>query len=285
MKDAKPEVFDRLLKVAEDPAAAWELFTRRDWPELFRLLNVAADLPRLTSNRSLAALPAGAWPQLNEVATDLANLQLLIDRPRVPADAQIAECHSVSHSEVAREQLAATHCTHVDFLLSSNQQAKLNLCIAALAEHHLGRWGQLERQEAPGLFEIFDEALSNELFQQLTGFIHGRDTYTLTLSLQDLDVAGIGWHRDLYWPKEWVGEDVFAVLYSLGMDSPEKGGAFLHYVPWDNSLLATYRKHHQATILWNSRDDSGRILHAVSNYHTADTSRHLIILQCLRRSA
>ena len=76
---------------------------------------------------------------------------------------------------------------------------------------------------------------------------------------------------------------VTAVLYGLGDDSPEKGGAFLYYVPWENELFLSYRQRHQATVLWNSRDDEGRLLHAVSGYHTADTSRHLVILQCLRR--
>ena len=32
------------------------------------------------------------------------------------------------------------------------------------------------------------------------------------------------------------------------------------------------------------RQEVSRILHAVSGYHTDDTSRHLIILQCLRRA-
>ena len=133
------------------------------------------------------------------------------------------------------------------------------------------------------LFTLFDTALASDRFRRLTGFDLDREAYTLTLSLQDLDPAGIGWHRDLYWPKEWVGEDVFAVLYGLSDDSAEKGGAFLYYVPWFNQLHAGYRRRHQATVLWNSRDDEGRILHAVSGYHTEDTSRHLIILQCLRR--
>ena len=123
----------------------------------------------------------------------------------------------------------------------------------------------------------------SERFGTLTGFDIERDDYSLTLSLQDLDPAGIGWHRDLYWPREWVGEDVFAVLYGLGDDSEEKGGAFVYYVPWENQVYARYRQRHEATILWNAREDSGRILHAVSGYHGEDTSRHLLILQCLRR--
>ena len=69
----------------------------------------------------------------------------------------------------------------------------------------------------------------------------------------------------------------------LNQGRPGKGGAFLYYVPWTNELYVSYRQRHQATVLWNSRDNEGRLLHAVSGYLTEDTSRHLIILQCLRR--
>lgn len=285
MSQPSSEILGRLRRDSVEPAAAWQLFARRDWPQLFPLLNVAADMPRLGANRSLAALPREAWPQLDDVTRDLEHLQGLVDRPVVPKDASLSICHGASHCEAASEELATTHCTTVDFLVEKDQQNLLDQAIAGLAEKRLGRWGQLEKEEAPELFGIFDEALANDRFHRLTGFTSGRDAYTLTLSLQDLDAEGIGWHRDLYWPKEWVGEDVFAVLYSLGTESPEKGGAFLHYVPWTNTLQATYRLPHQATVLWNSRDDSGRLLHAVSEYHTADTSRHLIILQCLRHKA
>ena len=285
MSPSGPEILRRLRRASFEPATVWQLFSRRDWPQLFPLLNVAADLPRLGANRSLAGLPREAWPQLADVARDLTSLQTLVDRPIVPEDVSLAKCHGAHQVPTAREELAATHCTNVDFLIANDRQGLLNAAVADLARERLGQWGQLEREEAPELFEIFDEALASDRFNQLTGFDSERDVYTLTLSLQDLDSRGIGWHRDLYWPKEWVGEDVFAVLYSLGTDSPEKGGAFLHYVPWTNSLQATYRQPHQATVLWNSRDDSGRLLHAVSEYHTADSSRHLIILQCLRRGA
>ncbi len=179
-------------------------FGREDWPDLFPLLTLAADLPRLAGHRSLSELPVGLWPELEGVAADVVRLQRMVDHPVVPAATAVATCHP-------------------------------------------------------------------------------RDTYTLTLSLQDLDPAGIGWHRDLYWPREWVGEDVFAVLYGLDADSPETGGAFVYYVPWENEDYARYRQRHEATILWNARQDSGRILHAVSGYHGEDTSRHLLILQCLRR--
>ncbi len=207
----------------------------------------------------------------------------MIDHPIVPAGAAVAGCHSLPGLEQATAELERTHCVTVDFLLDDSGRRQLDDLVSELAAERGGRWGQLERTEAPELFALFDHALARDRFGRLTGFDAERDAYTLTLSLQDLDPAGIGWHRDLYWPREWVGEDVFAVLYGLGEDSPEKGGAFLYYVPWEDELYACYRRRHQATVLWNSRDDAGRILHAVSGYHTADTSRHLIILQCLRR--
>ena len=104
------------------------------------------------------------------------------------------------------------------------------------------------------------QVVRSEAFGRLTGYDPTRDEFTLTLSLQDLQGEGIGWHRDLYWPKEWVGQDVFAVLYGLGSDDPSKGGAFLHYEPWTNSLRGIYRQAHQATILWNHHTTEGRLL-------------------------
>ena len=266
-----------------DGGEGWDLFGRDRWPDLFPLLTVAADLPRLAGHRSLAELPDGFWPRLDEVAADLAHLQRLVDHPLVPASARTAGCHPRSALDEAAAELEHSHCVTIDFLLDGAGRQRLDQLVGKLARERQGSWGQLERAEAPELFELFDRALASRRFRRLTGFDPARDAYTLTLSLQDLDAAGIGWHRDLYWPREWVGEDVFAVLYGLGDDSPEKGGAFLYYVPWDNDLAVCYRKRHEATVLWNSRDDAGRLLHAVSGYRTADTSRHLIILQCLRR--
>ncbi len=276
-------VLDALRGLPGDGGEGWELFDRERWEVLFPLLTVAADLPRLAEHRSLAELPAGAWPQLDEVVADVARLQRMVDHPRVPAAARAAVCHPRPALDEAAAELTHSHCVTVDFLLDDAGRRRLDDLVAELAAERDGTWGQLERDEAPEIFDLFDQALASRRFQRLTGFDLERDAYTLTLSLQDLDAAGIGWHRDLYWPREWIGEDVFAVLYGLGDDSPEKGGAFLYYVPWAGDLVACYRRRHQATILWNSRDDAGRLLHAVSGYHTADTSRHLIILQCLRR--
>ncbi|MEM7355906.1 MAG: hypothetical protein AAF657_34135 [Acidobacteriota bacterium] len=258
-------------------------FDRSCWPELFRLLALAADLPRLATNRSLQGLDADAWPQLKEVTADLAHLHTLVDRPTVPEGVRTAPIYSTDDLAGATAELEASHCVTVDCLFDDGGRRRLDEQIESLCQTKMGTWGQLDRAEAEDLFALFDDALASDRFHQLTGYDSSRDTYTLTLSLQNLDATGIGWHRDLYWPKEWVGEDVFAVLYGLGDDAPAKGGAFLHYVPWRDELYASYRKRHQATILWNSRDDEGRLLHAVSGYHTADTSRHLIILQCLRR--
>ena len=277
-------ILERLRDLPGDGGEGWRLFGQEHWPALFPLLTVAADLPRLAGHRSLNELPAGIWPRLDAVAADIGRLQRMVDHPRFPASARGAACHSRPALDEARRELEHSHCVTVDFLFDRAGRRELDELIADLSEERQGSWGQLERAEAPELFELFDGALGGHEFKTLTGFDLARDAYTLTLSLQDLDAAGIGWHRDLYWPREWVGEDVFAVLYGLGDDSPEKGGAFLYYVPWDNDLAACYRQRHEATILWNSRDDSGRLLHAVSGYHTADTSRHLIILQCLRRA-
>lgn len=278
-------ILHHLRRLPADAEPSLESFERAEWPALFNLLSVAADLPRLADNRTLAELPVELWPQLAEVTADLVRLQRIVDHPVVPTGARIAGCHPLSELEDAAGELERDHCVTVDFLLEDRQRERLDRAVEALAETRQGTWGELERSQAGDLFELFDAALASHRFRRLTGFDASRDTYTLTLSLQDLEASGIGWHRDLYWPREWVGEDVFAVLYGLGDDTPEKGGAFLHYVPWRNALYASYRQRHQATILWNSREDSGRLLHAVSEYHTRDTSRHLIILQCLRRLA
>ena len=54
-------------------------------------------------------------------------------------------------------------------------------------------------------------------------------------------------------------------------------------MPARNAVYAVYRRRHQATVEWNGRVNEERPLHAVSGYLGEDTSRHLIILQCLRR--
>ena len=261
----------------------WNAFGPDDWPELFRYVNLGAATPRESAPQLLGSLPPGDWPELQTILRDLETLHFLVDHPWIPASAEmLGVCRDPA---TATRQLEERHCTSVDFLLTPEDRGHLENLITTLEASRKGFWGQLEREEEPELFTLFDRALGSETFRQLTGFVLERDTYTLTLSLQDLQPSGIGWHRDLYWPKEWVGEDVFPVLYGLGSDGPEKGGAFLFYVPWENRLCALYRQHHEATILWNSRDPDGRLLHAVGGYHGEDTSRHLIILQCLRRQS
>lgn len=265
-------------------AEVWKAFPRKRWPQLFRLLNVAADLPRLSENATLASLPADLWPELSRVVGDLRLLERLIDTPVVPEDAEAEASYTLVDLARARTQLEADHCVTIEGLFGAVRSAELDERLEPLNETRMGTWGELARDDAPGLFKVVEESLASPEFRQLTGFDPKRDEFTLTLSLQDLQQTGIGWHRDLYWPKEWVGQDVFAVLYGLGCDSPQKGGAFLHYVPWTNTLRAIYRQRHQATILWNHHTTEGRLLHAVEGYHGADTSRHLMILQCLRRS-
>ncbi len=291
MFDAAPAEIRQVLEALRrtPPAATgeqrWEGFPRDRWPALFRLLGLAADLPRLGQNASLARLPAQLWPQLAEVGGDLVRLQEMVDHPVPPAGAREPATHASADLTTAVDELHRRRCTTIDFLFEAAGRRAVEERVAALAGEHAGSWGQLERTDAPALFELFDGALGSERFHTLTGFEPARDAYSLTLSLQDLDHHGIGWHRDLYWPREWVGEDVFAVLYALGGDSPEKGGAFVYYVPWENQVYALFRKRHQTTVLWNGREDEQRPLHAVSGYLGEDTSRHLIILQCLRRSA
>ncbi len=293
MPQATPEKIQQVLeKLRALPAdassvARWDAFTRSDWPALFRLLDLGADLPRLAPNRTLASWPAELWPELAMMRDDLVKLQDLVDRPAMPSAVLLASSHALHALEDAVRELEETHCTHVDFFLEDADRERLEREIGELRRHKLGSWGELERDASPVVYEIFERGLASEPFRRLTGFDLERDEYALTLSLQDLDPAGIGWHRDLYWPREWVGEDVFAVLYALGSDSPALGGAFLHYVPWQNEMqneiYALFRKEHQATVLWNSADSDGRLLHAVSEYLTPVTSRHLVILQCHRR--
>ena len=279
------EVLEALhrLPASDPPETWWRAFTAAEWPALFRLLAVAADLPRLAASSSLADLEPGLWPELSQVAADLLRLQALADRPVVPPGARPAPVYRLADLDAAAAELAEARCVTVDFLFDATRQRALDAVVGELADEKTGRWGQLERGAAPALFELFDAALGSGRFRRLTGFDLARDEYTLTLSLQNLDAAGIGWHRDLYWPREWVGEDVFAVLYGLGDDSPEKGGAFLYHVPAENDLFAVYRRRHQATVEWNGRVNDERPLHAVSRYLGEDTSRHLVILQCLRR--
>jgi hypothetical protein len=230
----------------------------------------------------VARLPRELWPELRAVAGDLRRLQGLVDHPTVPREAVLAEAREAL-ADGARRELQERHCVHLDGLVGAPGRRTVEAEVARLGSARDAAWGAVARDDAPELFAVFDRATAGERFRRLTGYDPERDTYGLTLSLQDLDASGIGWHRDLYWPREWIGEDVFAVLYGLEDDVPEKGGAFVYYVPWENRLYAAYRKRHQATVLWNARETDGRILHAVSGYHGDDTARHLIILQCLRR--
>lgn len=263
-------------------AACWATLSPADWPALFCLLDIGADLPRLRDNPALARLPVALWPELATVTADLVRLQALVEQPIVPPGTKPAPRRSLTTPDDAKQALEQTHCTTIHGLFDSAQQGRLEAALAALRPRRAGTWGEVERDEAPALFSLIEEALGSAAFHRLTGFDLATGAFSVTLSLQSLEPTGIAWHRDLYWPREWVGRDVFAVFYALGADDAEKGGAFVYYVPWENALYATYRQHHDATILWNSADTAGRILHAVTGYHGADTSRHLLILQCLR---
>ncbi|RMH21260.1 MAG: hypothetical protein D6696_06190 [Acidobacteria bacterium] len=267
----------------EAPASSWwRRFDRRRWPALFRLLDLAAGLPRLRDQPALADLEPGLWPELEAVTADLLRLQRLADEPVVPAAAGDVPSFAPGRLAAARARLEEHHCVNLDGLLDRRRQAALEEAVAALAVELDGTWGELDRQRGAAVYELIEGVLGGGVFRRLTGFELGRDPYTLTLSLQRLAATGIAWHRDLYWPREWVGRDVFALFYALDDDRPEKGGAFVYYLPWHNRIYAFYRRRHQATILWNSADPAGRILHAVSSYHGDDTSRRLLIVQCLR---
>lgn len=275
------EILGRLTGDAE-PQASWDTFEPSLWPALFTLLDVAADFPRLPPTSALRRLPRDLWPELASATGDLLALQRLIDRPVVPPAAETPRVFAAG-DPAATEELATRHTVHVAGLLDAAARERLDGPIARLRGERPGSWGALDRAAEPEVHAVFDELLAGDAFRLLTGFDPELDESTLTLSLQSLDPAGIGWHRDLYWPKEWIGEDVFAVLYALGSDSPEKGGAFLSYVPWENRLFACYRQEGEATLLWNAAWPDGRLLHAVAGYRGADTSRHLVILQCHRR--
>ncbi len=274
----------RLEALGEQPVVKWwDSLESADWPTLFRLLTVAADLPLFADHRPLRQPPRELWPQLASVADDMLRLQRLVQCPTVPQGTRLMPCLPADDGEAGQE-LRDSHCVTVSRLFDRQQEQQLDRLVNDLRVTKEGSWGALERSEACELFGLFDTALASQSFRRLTGYEAARDTYSLTLSLQSLQAEGIGWHQDLYWPREWIGEDVFAVLYGLSEDTADKGGAFVYYVPWHNEIRAVFRRHHQATVLWNAKEPEGRLLHAVSHYHGDDTRRPLIILQCLRRT-
>lgn len=262
----------------------WNAFSSDDDPALFRLLDLAADMPRLRSNETLAAWPAALWPELAATRDGLFLLQDLVDQPIVPDRAQASACYGISDLDAAQRELHDDHHAWVDFFFDPEQQSRLDDLLAKLDTASLPPWGELPRDGAPEIYALGEEALTHERFRQLTGFDIQRDEYTLTLSQQALDPAGIGWHRDLYWPKEWIGEDVFAVLYGLTSDAPENGGAYIYFVENKAELRYHYRQRHQATVIWNGQTREQRPIHAVSRYHGDATARHHLHFQCRRRS-
>lgn len=266
------------------PAELWRRFEPPELPALLRLLDVAAGLPRLAGQGPLAELDASLWPELDAVASDVVALQRLADHPTVLPSDEPARCRTSEELDAAVRELADEHCTTIDFFFPEAARPKVDALVEEVASRRTESWGALERGDVPALFELTDQAVRSPSFRALTGFDADRDVYTLTISLQDLDATGIGWHRDLYWPREWIGEDVFAVLYGLTSDTPELGGAFLYWVEERGCIRSIYRQRHQATVIWNGRTTAGRPLHAVSGYLTDRTARHHLHLQCLRRS-
>lgn len=275
-------LLDRLRSQTSASAAEiWGSIAPDEQAPLFFLLDVAAGLPRLRGHETLARLPAGIWPELGAVARDLVVLQRLVDAPALPAGTRFVE--TFSDVRAAAEQLREHQVVNIDFLLDAEGRSALESAVAGETAQRAGSWGQISPEDAPALHQALGRGLDSPAFRQLTGFDRRRHPYSLTLSLQTLDSTGIGWHRDLYWPREWVGQDVFAVFHAVGDESPEKGGAFLYYLPWHDRVYAFHRRRHQTTVLWNAAETDRRILHAVSGYHGADSRRHLVIAQCLRR--
>lgn len=269
---------------AAPPAELWRRFAPTELPALFRLIDVAAGLPRLAGQGPLEELDEKIWPELAVVAPELVALQHLADHPAALPSDHPAPCRTLSELEEAVRDLGEEHCTTIDFLFPPAERPKVDALVDAVAARRTESWGRLVRDAVPELFELTDRAVASQPFRTLTGYEPGRDEYTLTLSLQDLDPAGIGWHRDLYWPREWVGEDVFAVLYGLTSDKPELGGAFLYWADDPGCIRRIYRQRYQATVIWNGRTTASCPLHAVSGYLTSSTARHHLHLQCLRRS-
>ncbi len=272
------------LPAALGPSKRWRKLVPAEYPALFQLLDVAADLPRLAGHRTFASGVSELWPELAAVGSEVAAIQALVDHPAVPEGTRTASCRTLAEIHDAVREIEQNHCTHVDFFFEADQRQRLEVLAAELFETRTPEWGELSRESLPRLFELFEEALASDRFRRLTGFDLERDEYTLTFSRQNLDRAGIGWHRDLYWPREWVDEDVFGVLYGLTSDTPEQGGAFLYWLPERAEVRAFYRQRHQATVIWNGRTKAERPFHAVSEYLTENRARHHFHLQCHRRN-
>ncbi len=272
------------LPAALGPSERWRKLVPAEYPALFQLLDVAADLPRLAGHRTFASSVSELWPELAAVGGEVAAVQALVDHPAVPEGTRTASCRTLAEIDDAVREIEQDRCTHVDFFFEADQHQRLEALAAELFETRTPEWGELSRESSPRLFELFEEGLASERFRRLTGFDLERDEYTLTLSRQNLDRAGIGWPRDLYWPRQWVGEDVFGVLYGLTSDTPEQGGAFLYWLPEHAEVRAFYRQRHQATVIWNGRANAERPFHAVSERLPEHRAGHHFHLQCRRRN-
>ncbi len=281
-------VLRRLRALDDAPVAeVWSAFERADWPALFFLIDIGAGMPRMRGHETLARMPAAAWPALSQATDDLVRVQRLVDEPVLPPGTVMVP--TISGLEEATSRLADHHCVNIDFFLDGTVRTALEAAVAAQAAANRrddrSPWGEVARPDGPELFAAIEAGLGSQGFADMTGFDVAQHPFSITLSLQALESTGIGWHRDLYWPRPWVGHDVFAVFHAMDDDADDltaKGGAFVYYLPWENQIYAFYRKRHETTVLWNAADTERRILHAVSGYHGADTRRHLVITQCLR---
>lgn len=278
-------ILNRVTDVTPDNVEeVWQRFQPDDWPLLFALIDLAADVPQLGRVEPMMAAWNELWPDFASVAKDLLGLQVLVDHPIVPPYAAAAPVRGSEEMTAAADDLRSEGCTTIDFFLTSEQRTRLDGVVSELSRTHAGCWQQLQPADAPELFALMTAGLSSASFSELTGLDLSRDEFTLTLSLQSLDRKGIGWHRDLYWPSEWLGEDVLGVFYGIGDEPPGKGGEFLYYQPQRNQVVSLQRGRHQTTILSNGKSRDQRILHAVAKFHALDSARHLVILQCRRSS-
>ena len=276
-------ILDRVSDASpENIHEVWQRFNRQQWPALFQMIDLAADVGQLGRVRTLVQRWGDAWPEFFAVANHLLALQILVDHPIVPDNALTATVLGERDLTLAADQLHSHGCTHIDFFLNSDQRTRLDATVSELARSHAGRWQQPSPAEAPELFQLIESGLNSQSFRELTELDFSRDEYSLTLSLQALDKKGIGWHRDLYWPREWLGDDVLALFYAVGDEPDGKGGEFLYYLPDSNQIVSMHRRRHQATILSNGKGRDQRILHAVAEFRTLDSERHLVILQCRR---
>lgn len=206
------------------------------------------------------------------------SLLRIVKNPVIPSCSSLASVHHDPDS--AQAALRSDRLTTFDFFLDAAGRRDLDRLLPQLRQRYGGAWQELSSMDERALYELVESALTSTAFRRLTGFDPGRDEFSVTLSIQDLDRSGIPWHRDLYWPGEWVGENVLAIFHALDDDNERRGGALVYYAASSNRVRHLFRRRHETTIIWNPPSDAARPLHAVSRFTSRDTSRHLLVVQC-----